>query len=345
MATTIVAAVFVFGVLVFIHELGHFVTAKLTGMRVDEFALGFGPRIVSFRRGETVYSIRCVPLGGFNDIAGMNREDNDAGPRGYCERPILYRMIVILAGSAMNLILPIFLFFAIFLAAGYATPSTEPVVGSVMQNMPAEQAGFQAGDRILTIDGKEVSTWTDVTSDLKGAGNRAVTVEIDRSGESLTKTLTPVYNEKEKRTLIGITGSVITAQPGVVESFVLAVKETGHVIYMMLDSLAGLIYQMSGEDLAGPIGVVQMTGQVAENGMIPLLRFMAFLSLNLGIINLLPIPVLDGGHFAALCLEALRGKPLGPKAMEYVQGAGLTLLVLIMLFATKNDIMRIFFGG
>lgn len=345
MATTIVAAIFVFGILVFIHELGHFVTAKLTGMRVDEFALGFGPRIVSFRRGETVYSIRCVPLGGFNDIAGMNRENNDAGSRGYCERPILYRMIVILAGSAMNLILPIFLFFGIYLAAGYSTPSMEPVVGSVMENMPAEQAGLMAGDRILAIDGKEVTTWTDVTSDLKEVGNRAVAVEINRDGETLTKTMTPAYNEKEKRTLIGITGSVVTAQPGVIDSAVLAVKETGHVIYLMVDSLIGVIYKMSGEDLSGPIGVVQMTGQVAENGIIPLLRFMAFLSLNLGIINLFPIPVLDGGHFATLCLEALRGKPLGPKAMEYAQGAGLTLLVLIMLFATKNDIMRIFFGG
>ena len=131
MILTIAAAIFVFGLLVLVHELGHFMTAKLTGMRVDEFAIGFGPKVFSVQKGETAYSIRAIPLGGFNDIAGMDPEDNDAGSRGYCEKPVLSRMIVILAGSFMNFLLPVFLFFGIFFFAGVGTPSPEPVLGTI----------------------------------------------------------------------------------------------------------------------------------------------------------------------------------------------------------------------
>ena len=159
MLEKILATVFVFGLLVFVHELGHFITAKLTGMRVDEFAIGFGPRLVSFRYGETVYSIRIVPLGGFNDIAGMAADDNDAGERGYCRKPILSRMIVILAGSAMNFILPVVLFFGIFFFAGVQTPNPAPVLGTVLADNPAANAGLMANDRVVAIDGQPIESY------------------------------------------------------------------------------------------------------------------------------------------------------------------------------------------
>ncbi|MBO5516369.1 MAG: site-2 protease family protein, partial [Schwartzia sp.] len=169
MVLTIVASVFVFGLLVLFHEFGHFVMAKATGMRVDEFAIGFGPKIVSKKIGETEYSIRCVPLGGFNDIAGMDPAENDAGDRGYCEKPVWKRMIVIVAGPLMNFLLPIVIFFFIFMIVGLSSPSTRPELGEVMPDQPAAMAGLQSGDRIDSINEEPVNEWDDIVRIVHGA--------------------------------------------------------------------------------------------------------------------------------------------------------------------------------
>ena len=345
MVITIAAAIFVFGILVLVHELGHFAAAKFTGMRVDEFAIGFGPRLLSFTKGETVYSLRAVPLGGFNDIAGMEKSNNDAGIRGYCEKPIISRMLVILAGSFMNFLLPIVLFFGIFLYAGVSTPSPEPVFGTVIAGKPAYEAGLQKGDRVLAVDGKEVNSWQDFVAAIKDSAGNTVSIKVSRDGQTIDTSLTPIYDHEAKRAMVGVMGSVDTIHPGFFESFWLAVQKTAAIIMMMLGALWKIVMELSGAELAGPLGVAQMAGEVAQLGMVPLLNFAAFLSLNLGIVNLFPIPALDGGHFAGLCVEAVRGKPMGPKALEYTQKFGIALLVLLMLLATKNDIIRIFTGG
>ena len=345
MLEKILATVFVFGLLVFVHELGHFITAKLTGMRVDEFAIGFGPKLVSFKHGETAYSIRAVPLGGFNDIAGMDPEDKDAGDRGYSAKPVLSRMIVIIAGSAMNLILPIFLFFGIYFFSGVATPSTEPVLGKVIEGEAADKAGLQDGDRIIAIDGKPVETWTDLLAAIRDKGGETLSFRVARGGEEVEAQVTPVYDAQQKRAMVGVMGATETRHPGFAESVQLAVTRTAAILYAMAEALYKILLELSGAELAGPLGVAQMAGEVAQMGFVPLLNFAAFLSLNLGLVNLFPIPALDGGHFLLLCVEAVRGKPLGPKAFGYVQRVGIALLLLLMLFATKNDIMRVFFGS
>ena len=346
MLEKILATVFVFGLLVFVHELGHFITAKLTGMRVDEFAIGFGPRLVSFRYGETVYSIRIVPLGGFNDIAGMAADDNDAGDRGYCRKPILSRMIVILAGSAMNFILPVVLFFGIFFFAGVQTPNPAPVLGTVLADNPAAQAGLQANDRILAIDGQPIETWQEMVDAIRSNhGTVPMTMQVDRAGRELTVSVTPHYDTAHDRGVIGIVNAYESTYPGFFQSISMAFERTAMIIVMMLDALYRIILELSGSELAGPIGVAQMAGEVAEMGIVPLLNFAALLSLNLAIINLLPVPALDGGHFLTLCVEAVRGKPLSPKVMHYIQNAGVGLIVLLMLLAMKNDVVRIFAGG
>ena len=346
MLEKILATVFVFGLLVFVHELGHFITAKLTGMRVDEFAVGFGPRLVSFRYGETVYSIRIVPLGGFNDIAGMNADDNDAGDRGYCRKPILSRMIVILAGSAMNFILPIVLFFGIFFFAGVQTPNPAPVLGTVLADNPAAQAGLMANDRILAIDGHSIETWQEMVDVIRtNHGTVPMTMQVDRAGQELTVSVTPHYDASQQRGYIGIVNAYTSTYPGFFQSISMAFERTAMIVVMMLDALYRIILELSGSELAGPIGVAQMAGEVAEMGIVPLLNFAALLSLNLAIINLLPVPALDGGHFLTLCVEAVRGKPLSPKVMHYIQNAGVGLIILLMLLAMKNDVVRIFAGG
>ena len=169
MILTIAAAIFVFGLLVLVHEFGHFIMAKLTGMRVDEFAIGFGPQLLKTRRGETVYSIRAVPLGGFNDIAGMDPTDNPAGDRGFCEKPVLSRIVVILAGAGFNFLLPIILFFGIYATVGIGRPAPEPILGAVIEDKAAYNAGLRAGDKILKVDGEVITSWETFTNKLKTA--------------------------------------------------------------------------------------------------------------------------------------------------------------------------------
>ena len=378
--TTIVAAIFVFGLLVLVHELGHFMVAKLTGMRVDEFAIGFGPKLWSRKYGETLYAIRAVPLGGFNRIAGMdyeiiermgneaeekaddggresgwrryipsvNREnvvmvpdDEGAGERAYFRRPIWARMLMVLAGSFMNFILPLFIFFGIFYFSGVATPSPEPVIGAVMAEKPAAMAGLRQGDRILTIDGSEVTKWEDISRYIQGAEGKPFKLTYQRDGEVRSTTLIPEEEPDSKRVIIGITSSADIHQPGILEAAGLAAQKVFFVLMAMVGALIQLMLGSVGaEALSGPVGIVQMTGEVANQGILPLLNFTAFLSLNLGLINLLPVPALDGGHFVMLVLEGLRGKPLGPKAMYYIQAAGVTLLVSLMIFTTFNDLMK-----
>ena len=343
MILSILAAVFVFGLLVLVHEFGHFITAKLTGMRVDEFAIGFGPKIFSTKYGETKYSLRAIPLGGFNDIAGMDPSDNSAGERGFCEKPVLSRMIVILAGSTMNFILPVILFFGIYATVGVAKPATDPVIGSVIQDMPADDAGLHVGDRILTLNGETVTTWDEFVTKLR-ASEADVPVEIsyERDSQTATVSVTPKFDEKSQRVLVGIQSSTVYESQDLISAFSLAVENTKNIVVYMLDALAGIFMAPSKAELAGPIGIAQMAGQVAETGFVPLLNFAALLSLNLGIINLLPVPALDGGHFVSLVIEAVRGKPMSAKALMYTQRVGIALLLALTLYATTSDLIRVF---
>lgn len=345
MGVTILASIFVFGLLVLFHEFGHFIMAKATGMRVDEFAIGFGPKLVGKRVGETEYSIRCVPLGGFNDIAGMNPADNDAGERGYCEKPVWKRMIVIVAGPLMNFLLPVVIFFLIFMTVGVSSPSPRPELGEVLPDQPAAMAGLQKGDRIEAINGEAVSEWDDIVRIVRNADETPMKIAYSRNGEARQTTVIPVRDKQENRMVIGVMGALDTRQPGVIEAAGAAVSKTVFVVYRMLEGLVQIFTGNAAAELAGPLGVMQMTGTVAKLGFAALMNFAALLSLNLGIINLLPVPALDGGHFVTLLIEGVRGKPLGEKALHYTQVAGITVLVALMLFATKNDIVRIFFGG
>ena len=344
MILTIVSAVFVFGLLVLVHEWGHFITAKMTGMRVDEFAIGFGPKLISKRRGETIYSLRAIPLGGFNDIAGMDPDNNTAGERGFCAKPVLSRMIVILAGAAMNFVLPIILFFGIYATLGAPKPATEPLIGGVFEGMSAQKAGIKEGDLILSVDGQAVATWTEFTDKIKTIkAGQNILLKYKRGDEINEVTLAPTFNEQEQRVLVGVKNSIVYEEKSLPESFAFAIDHTKEITVLMLESIAGLFKNPDQtENLAGPIGIVQMSGQVAEEGFIPLLNFAALLSINLGIVNLLPVPVLDGGHFVNLFIEAVRGKPLGTKAVAYTQRVGIALLLMLMLFATKNDLVRVF---
>ena len=286
---TIAAAIFVLGLLVLVHELGHFATAKWTGMRVDEFAIGFGPKIFGIKRGETLYSIRAIPLGGFNEIAGMDPSQEDTNGRGFCDKSIPARMLVIVAGSAMNVLLPIVLFFGVIFFNGYSEPSNEPVFGQVVEDYPAAQAGLLAGDRVLEVNGMAIETWKDFSKALDASvENQPVSIKYERDGQTSEVTLTPVH--EGSRNLIGVRSNTQTTYPGIFESMALAVERTIEIILMMLTALLEMLGSPSQAEVSGPIGIAQMAGQAASFGFASLLNFAALLSLNLAIINMLPVP-------------------------------------------------------
>ena len=337
---TVLACIFVFGILVTVHEFGHFITAKLTGMKVEEFSIGFGPKIYQQQEGETLYSLRMLPLGGYNKIAGMDPEDPEDLERGFNSKPVTSRMLVILAGSLMNFILPVLIFFGIFLAYGMEVPQNTPVLGQIVEGYPAAQSGLKEGDRVLSINGQPVSQWPDIRTRLADAGTKPVPFEIQRDKEKLTVTVTPVLNPETGKPFIGVVSSLKKVQLTPWQAAISSVTATKNIIKNMYASLYHMVTGKTKAELSGPVGVAKMAGQVAHKGFDMLLQFTAMLSLNLAIINLLPLPALDGGHFLILLIEAITGHKLGKTAMQNIQKIGVAMILAITIFATFKDLTR-----
>ena len=337
---TILATIFVFGIIVFIHEFGHFITAKASGMRVDEFAIGFGPAIAKKRKGETLYSIRAIPLGGYNKIAGMDPEE-PLDDRSFLNKPVWKRFIVIAAGAVFNFLLAIVIFFMIYAVNGIQTPSMEPVVGNMMSNSPAMTAHMTVNDRIVSINGKPVNEWTDISKSLQGTANTLVPIVVNRDGVNQELTVIPEAVGNEGRAVIGINPVMNSMPLNVAEAVVQSLHTTGFVLVSMVEGIWSMITGHTNAELAGPIGVAQMAGQVAESGFANLLQFTALLSLNLGVINLLPIPALDGGHLIVLIIEGITRRRLPAKALQYIQMTGIVILLALFVYATTHDISRL----
>ena len=337
---TILACIFVFGILVTVHEFGHFITAKLTGMKVEEFSIGFGPKIYQQQDGETLYSLRMLPLGGYNKIAGMDPEDPEDLERGFNSKPITSRMLVILAGSLMNFILPVVIFFGIFLALGMEVPENKPVLGQVIEGFPAAQSGLKEGDRILSINGKTIDKWMDIRNSIADAGTKPVPFEVQRDEKKMTITVTPVLNPETGKPFIGVVSSLKKVQLTPWQAAVASVTATKNIIKNMYASLYHMVTGKTKAEFSGPVGVAKMAGQVAHKGFDMLLQFTAMLSLNLAIINLLPLPALDGGHFLILLIEAVTGHKLGKAAMQNIQKVGVAMILALTIFATFKDLTR-----
>ncbi len=336
---TLLAAILVFGVLITVHEMGHFMTAKFTGMQVDEFAIGFGPTLYKSKSNGTLYSLRLVPLGGYNKIAGMEPDEAPV-PNGFSSKSLPARMLVILAGSIMNFILPVILFFCIFFFSGIDVPVNKPIVGSVIPSEPAAVAGVMPGDKIMAINGKELVQWNDLIANLRTNGEKAAVFTVDRAGSVRDYTIKPIFNKEAQRFMVGISPEFTKKPLGLSDAAKTAVIYEGRIITAMINGLVKIFTGKMSADVSGPIGVAQMAGDVASQGVLPLLNFIAFLSINLAIINLLPIPALDGGQFVVLLVEGIRGKPLPGKYLEKIQMVGIAIIIAITIFSTIKDLTR-----
>lgn len=335
---TALATIFVFGLIVFIHELGHFITAKLSGMQVDEFAIGFGPVLVKAQYGETLYSIRCIPLGGFNRIAGMT-PDEDLNERSFYNKKAYQKFIVISAGAIFNFILAIVIFFSINVTVGTLTMSDKPIIGGLVRGEPAAVANLQEGDTIVSIDNHPITKWNEISTHLQGTAGHAVAMVISRDGNEFETTIVPKQEQDAVR--IGIYPSYDKTPLSISESIIKAIDRTVLVIHSMIEGLWNMITGTEKGELSGPVGISQMAGSIAQQGFIPLLAFAALLSINLGIINLLPLPVLDGGHLVIILVEALTRRKLPAKALMYIQMAGVVLMITLFVYVTTKDIIRL----
>ena len=356
---SVLSFIIVLGLLIFVHEFGHFLFAKLFGVRVLKFSLGFGPKVYGRKYGDTEYLLSAFPLGGYVKMTGENKEDEVSfteQPYSFAHKPIWKRFLIVLAGPAFNLVFAVVVFFAIFAIAGLPVPKAGTEIGAITQHSPAETAGLKAGDIIVSINNEKTADWNDVSRLIRESEGKPVTVVITREGKEIEVVGQPERQEVknifgevvEERFMLGISRSseVTYEKASIPEAFLAGLSQTWTFIYLTVMGIIKIIQQVvPASELGGPILIAQMAGQQMEAGWINLAYFIGLLSVNLGILNLFPIPVLDGGHLLLYSLEAVRGKPLEPKTLEKLQQIGLLLLGSLMIFVFYNDIIRIFSKG
>ena len=349
---TVLATVIVLGVLVFVHEFGHFLMAKLFGVRVDAFSLGFPPKVLHKQIGETDYRLSVIPLGGYVKLFGENPKDEvppELESVSFSHHPLWHRFLIVLAGPAFNLIFAALALFLVFALSGVPYLTTE--VGGVKPNSPAAQAGLQQGDRVLSVEGQKVDRWEDLSLKIRQGGERPLTLAVRRGDRDFQIQVTPqrmetpdIFGGKVSALIIGITSGNTPAveKVGPIKALTLGVVYTGRLTWLTVESLYKLVArEVPLKSIGGPILIAQVAGKQAEMGVTYLVQFMAALSVNLFLLNLLPIPVLDGGHLFFFTIEAIRGKALPLQHREMAQGLGLMLLLALMILVFYQDILRL----
>jgi regulator of sigma E protease len=355
--TTLFSFILVLGLLIFVHELGHFLFAKLFGVRVLKFSLGFGPKVAGKVVGETEYVISAFPLGGYVKMFGENPDEQQIAPEdknvSFAHKPVWQRFMVVLAGPLFNLLFAVVLFFMVFTIVGVPTAVDTTRIGKVNENSPAAAAGMQTDDVIMAINGEKTVGWLDVLEGVKSSEGQPVDVLIQRDGEQIALEIVPeidtvknVFGEEvEQRFMIGImkADELTYEKSSILGALQNACKQTWMYITLTVLGFIKIIQQVvPASEIGGPILIAQIAGEQMKAGWLNLIYFMSLLSVNLGILNLLPIPVLDGGHLVFLTIEGLRRKPLNERAQIVAQQVGIGLLGTLMIFVFYNDIVRLF---
>lgn len=350
---TLIAFALVLGVLVFIHEMGHYLAARWRGVHVDAFSIGFGRPILrgSDRRG-TEWRLGWLPLGGYVKLHGQEvPEETDDATRAswrpgqtFHEKSVLDRAIVVAAGPFANYLLAVLLFAALAMTVG--RPASNTVIGMVVEGSAAERGGLRPGDEIVSLDGERVARFEQLQSHVKPRAGKPIEMRIARDGEERTLIVTPDAREGGPRNApTGVLG--IQAGPSRLETLSLGAAladgaaRTVDVTWQSLTSIGEmLVGERSARDLGGPIRIAEISGEAASLGIAPLVSLMALLSVSLGLLNLFPVPLLDGGHLVFYAAEAIRGRPLPPKAQEYGYRAGFALLATLFVLVSWNDIVH-----
>ncbi len=339
---SVIIAVVIFGLLVFVHEAGHFTAAKRAGIDVHEFGIGFGPKIAQFKYKETAYTLRALPLGGFVRMAGTEPDDLD-NDSGFAKKSVLKRMVVIAAGATMNFIMAMVMFGLLLGITGVPTGefSSAPEIGEIIIGDPADQAGLLPGDRILAIDGKPINTWEELVQGISSQPETTLTLNVLRDGKEIELSITPEYLEEEDRGWIGITPVYLVRPAGLFETIIFGVRQTFAVAGLILTGLYQMITGQMAADVAGPIGITRIIGRAARLGFPYLLNMAAIININIGLFNLIPIPALDGSRLVFLAIEGVRGKPLDPDKENMFHMVGFALLMLLALVVAYRDIINI----
>jgi len=350
---TILATVVVLGILIFVHEVGHFLLAKLLGVRVEVFSLGFPPKLVSKKVGDTDYRLSVIPLGGYVKLLGENPTEAvplELQPYSFHHHPLWHRTLIVLAGPGFNLLFAILALFLIFSFSGIPYLTTE--IGGVKPDSPAAEAGLRPGDRIITLDGQAVQRWEDLAARIRAKGERPLIIGVKRGEEEFQVEIAPrrmeatnIFGEKVSTFLIGVSASekMAVEEVSLEEALIQGGAYTFRIVGLTLQSIYKLLTRdIPINTLGGPILIAQVAGQQAAQGVTNLVHFMAMLSVNLALLNLLPIPILDGGHLVFILWEALRGKPVAVKHREMAQALGMMLILALMLLVFYHDLLRVF---
>jgi regulator of sigma E protease len=361
----LVPFLFVLTIVVFFHELGHFLVARLCGIKVLVFSIGFGPEIVGFYdRYGTRWKISAVPLGGyvkfFGDenaasvpdheaAAGMSEAEKEVS---FIHKPVGPRAAVVVAGPAANFILAILIFAGVFMTVG--KQSTSARVDTVQPASAAQAAGFMPGDLVVAIDGTKIDNFADMQRIVSVSAGETLNIEVERGGVHVTLKATPQLRElkdnfgnKHRLGVLGISrsmapGDIKTQKMGPLQAVAEGARETWFVVDRTLSYIGGVFTGREAADqLGGPIRIAQVSGEVASVGFVALIHLTAVLSISIGLLNLFPIPLLDGGHLLFYAIEAIRGRPLSERAQEVGFRIGLAIVVMLMIFATFNDILRL----
>lgn len=345
----------VLGILIFVHELGHFLFAKLFKVRVLKFSLGFGKKLIGTQWGETEYLISAFPLGGYVKMYGEQPGEEIAETEeavSFSHKSVGQRFWIVFGGPLFNLLFAVLVFGLMFVVAGRPELVDSTKIGEVGSGSAAEQAGLLQGDTVLTIDGTAMTSWEQVSASIRNSGGKEIQLLIRRGSQELLLAARPVRDTvknifgepTEERYLLGMSRAedIVYKKISLFESVRLALEHTWSMIVLTVMGLVKMLQRViPASELGGPIRIAELAGQQLEAGWINLIHFTGLLSVNLGILNLLPIPILDGGHLVFLSIEALRRKPLGETVMMQAQQVGMALLGTLMVFVFYNDIARL----
>ena len=377
----VIYAIIVLGILIFVHEFGHFIVAKLFNVKVEKFSLGFGPKLFGKQIGETEYLLSAFPLGGYVKMFGEggaiegtvektaeNTEkayDEESGEsldeppelteaekaRSFAHKPPLARIAIVMAGPAFNLVFAWMIFILICMLG---VPTITARIGEVIKDKPAAKAGMLKDDIVTAINGKNITHWDEIAGMIAASKGQPVNLKVKRNGQELQFTITPearvsknLFGESVKGHAVGIAaaGEIVTEKSNPFQAVIKGSAQTWKVIDLTIMSLVKMIQRVVPMDsVGGPIMIAKMAGETAKMGGTSFLAFMALLSINLGVLNLLPVPVLDGGHLFFFFCELIIGRPVNQKVREYAQQIGLFLLLGLMVLAFYNDIIRYFFS-